>query len=189
MKTKSILFAGVGGQGIILASTILSSALIDQGYDVKMSEVIGMAQRGGSVTTQVRFGEHVDSPIIGLGEADVLVSFELMETLRWISYLKPTGKAIVNDYKLPSAPILSGEAGYPDGIHAYLEQEFDSLLFDASELALGLGNIRTQNIIMLGALAKALNLKDVDWHFYVKKHVKEKFHEINLKAFDLGYSL
>lgn len=189
MKTKSILFAGVGGQGIILASTILSSALIDQGYDVKMSEVIGMAQRGGSVTTQVRFGEKVDSPIIGLGEADVLVSFELMESIRWISYLKPEGKAIVNDYKLPSAPVLSGDQDYPQGIGEYLKEEFDALVFDASKLALELGNIRTQNIIMLGALAKALDLKDIDWHHYVKKHIKERFHEVNLKAFDLGYSL
>ncbi|NLY37315.1 MAG: indolepyruvate oxidoreductase subunit beta [Tissierellia bacterium] len=186
---KSILFAGVGGQGILLASTILGAALMEAGYDVKMSEVIGMAQRGGSVTTQLRFGDKIDSPLISLGEADVLVSFELMEALRWSDYLRPGAKAIVNDYKLPSAPILTGDIKYPEGIREHLCNNFDCLLIDASNMAIELGNIRVQNIVLLGALAKALDLKEIDWHSYVEKYVKKEFQEINLKAFDLGYGL
>lgn len=185
---KSILFAGVGGQGILLASTILGAAVMEAGYDIKMSEVIGMAQRGGSVTTQLRFGDKVDSPLISLGEADVLVSFELMEALRWSEYLRPGGKAIINDYKLPSAPILTGDTKYPEGIKEHLIKGFDCHFLDASNKAIELGNIRVQNIILLGALAKALDLKEIDWPSYVNKYVKEEFREINLKAFDLGYN-
>lgn len=186
---KSILFAGVGGQGILLASTILGAALMDAGYDIKMSEVIGMAQRGGSVTTQLRFGDKIDSPLIALGEADILISFELLEALRWSEYLRPGAKAIVNDHELPSAPILTGDVVYPEGIREHLSGAFDTLFVDASQLALDLGNIRVQNIILLGALAKALDLKEIDWHSYVDKYVKKEFQEINRKAFDLGYAL
>lgn len=113
---KNILLVGVGGQGTVLASTVLSKGLVEQGYDVKMSEAYGMAQRGGSVTTQVRYGDKVYSPTIGKGQADVLVSFEVMEALRWLEYLKPDGVAIINNYRIPSAPILAGKADYPDGI-------------------------------------------------------------------------
>lgn len=185
---KSILFAGVGGQGILLASSILAQALIDAGYDLKTSEVIGMAQRGGSVTTQLRFGDKVESPLISKGEADVLVSFELLEALRWSEYLKPGGKAIVNDYKLASAPILRGDVDYPQGIREFLEEHYDTLFIDASDKAVELGNIRVQNIILLGALVKALDLDGIDFRSYVEKLVKKDFVDINLKAFDLGFS-
>ncbi len=185
---KSILFAGVGGQGILLASTILAQALIDAGYDVKTSEVIGMAQRGGSVTTQLRFGERVDSPLISKGEADVLVSFELLEAVRWSEYLRPGAKAIVNDYKLSSAPILRGDLDYPQGIKEFLEENYETLFIKASDMAVELGNIRVQNIILLGALVKALDLKDIDFRSYVEKLVKRDFVDINLQAFDLGFS-
>lgn len=188
-QTKSILFTGVGGQGIILASKILSCALIHAGYDVKMSEVHGMAQRGGSVTTQVRFGEAVHSPIIGKGQADVLVSFEKMEAIRALDHLKKGGKVIVNDYRIPSAPVLNGTVEYPQGINEYLSEHADTLIFDAEKYALELGNIRTMNVIMVGALAKALDLEGIDWNKCIEENVKPQFVELNKKAFELGYSL
>ena len=113
--TKNILLVGVGGQGTILVSKILSNGLMEAGYDVKMSEIHGMAQRGGSVSTQVRYGKEVSSPIIGIGEADILVSFEIMETIRWLEYLKPDGVVVINDFEIPSAPILMGKVDYPQG--------------------------------------------------------------------------
>lgn len=186
--TKSILFTGVGGQGIILASKILASALIKAGYDVKMSEVHGMAQRGGSVTTQVRFGKEVHSPIIGKGQADVIVSFEKMEALRAIDHLRDGGKMIVNDYEIPSAPILNGTFDYPQGINEYLKSHASALIFDAEKAALEVGNIRTMNVILVGALAKALDI-DVDWNECIAANVKEQFIEINKKAFDVGYNM
>ncbi len=188
MNTRSILFTGVGGQGIILASKILASALIRAGFDVKMSEVHGMAQRGGSVTTQVRFGETVDSPIIGKGQADVIVSFEKMEAIRAIDHLKAGGKMIVNDYEIASAPILNGTFDYPQGIDQYLKEHADALIFDAEKYALEVGNIRTMNVILVGALAKALDI-DVDWGKCIEDNVKTQFVEINKKAFDVGYNL
>ena len=120
---KNILLLGVGGQGIILASKILAQGLIAAGYDVKMSEVHGMAQRGGSVTTQIRYGSDVYSPIIGKGQADIIVAFEKMECLRWIDYLKTEGKVVVNDYEIPSAPILAGKAKYPERILDVLKEK------------------------------------------------------------------
>ena len=116
MSVKSVLLVGVGGQGTILASKLLTLGLLEAGYDVKMSEIHGMSQRGGSVSSQVRYGESVCSPVIELGGADMLVSFELMEALRWLEYLKPGGKVVVNDFKIPSMPVITGAAVYPDDI-------------------------------------------------------------------------
>jgi indolepyruvate ferredoxin oxidoreductase beta subunit len=184
---KNILLCGVGGQGIILASKILSIGLIKSGYDVKMSEVHGMAQRGGSVTTQVRYGEKVYSPIIGKGQADVLVSFETMETPRWIDFIKPDGRAIINEYEIPSAVILSGAANYPQGVIEDISSKVNTTVFKAAELAEGLGNIKTMNVIIVGALVKALGLENiVDWNEVIKETVKEKFIDINVKAFNIG---
>lgn len=185
-EVKNILLAGVGGQGIILASKILATGLIQAGYDVKMSEVHGMAQRGGSVTTQVRYGEKVYSPIIGKGQADVLVSFETMETGKWLEFLKPSGKVVVNEFEIPSAPILACEAEYPQGVIAALKEKVDVTVFRASELAESLGNVRTANVIIVGALVKAMGLTDIDWETVIKETVKERFVEINLKALQLG---
>ncbi|BBE29912.1 indolepyruvate oxidoreductase [Tepiditoga spiralis] len=187
--TKNILLVGVGGQGIILTSKILSTALINDGYDVKMSEVHGMAQRGGSVTTQVRYGEKVYSPIIGKGEADILISFEKMEAMRWIEYLKPEGKLVVNDYAIGSAPILAGTAKYPKNIIEELKEKVDTLVLNAHEVALELGNVKVQNIVMLGALVKEMNLSNIDWENAIKNLVKPKFVEINIKAFNKGLKL
>ncbi len=189
-EVKNVLLVGVGGQGIILASKILSSGLIAAGYDVKMSEVHGMAQRGGSVTTQVRYGEKVHSPIIGKGQADLIVAFERIEALRWIEYLKPNGKIVVNDYAIPSATVLSGKEQYPEAVIEKLNGAFKNVtIINASEEALKLGNIKAQNIIMLGGLLKALNIENVDWIKSLKENVKEKFIELNVKALEKGMEM
>lgn len=186
-EVKNILLCGVGGQGIILASKILATGLIKAGYDVKMSEVHGMAQRGGSVTTQVRYGERVDSPIIGKGQADVLVSFETMETERWLEYVKPEGRVILNSYKIPSAPILAGKASYPEGVEQGISDKVKTTIFKAADLAESLGNIKTMNVIIVGALIKAMALEDsVDWETVIAEIVKPKFVEMNQKALKLG---
>lgn len=186
---KNILFVGVGGQGIILASRILSKGLIDAGYDVKMSEVHGMAQRGGSVTTQIRYGKKVYSPIIGIGQADIIVSFEKMEAMRWIEYLKPNGKMVVNNYAIPPAPVLSGKVEYPKGIIEDLENKVHTIRIDAAQEAIKLKNIKTLNIIMLGALIKAMDINEIDWEGVIKEEVKEKFIDINIEAFNIGKML
>jgi len=186
MNTKSILLVGVGGQGTILASKILSTGLVEAGYDVKMSEIHGMAQRGGSVSTQVRFGDEVYSPIIGRGAADILVSFEAMEALRWLEYLKPNGKVVINDYKIPSAPILAGKADYPEGIIESIKEKADTWVIDAAKIAMDLGNPKVMNIVLLGALVKAMDLTDIDWEQVIRNNVKEKFVDINIKAFQKG---
>lgn len=183
---KNILLAGVGGQGIILASKILSIGLIQAGYDVKMSEVHGMAQRGGSVTTQVRYGKKVYSPIIGKGQADILVSFETMETGKWLEYLKPEGKVVVNEFEIPSAPILSCDADYPQGVIDALNEKADVTTFKAGELALEVGNHRTANVIIVGALVKAMGLMDIDWEEVIRQTVKPQFVDINIKALKVG---
>jgi indolepyruvate ferredoxin oxidoreductase beta subunit len=189
-ETKNILLCGVGGQGIITASKILSVGLISAGYDVKMSEVHGMAQRGGSVTTQVRFGEKVWSPIIGLGQADILVSFETMETGKWLEYLKQDGKIVVNDYRIPSAPILSGVQDYPTGLIEALSDKADTTAIKAAELALDLGNIRTMNVVLLGALVKAMGLDgNINWDEVVKQTVKPKFVDVNIRALKAGMEM
>lgn len=185
-ETKSILLVGVGGQGTILASKILSAGLVEAGYDVKMSEIHGMAQRGGSVSTQVRYGDSVSSPIIGRGEADVLVSFETMEALRWLEYLKPEGKIVVNDYEIPSAPILMGKKDYPEGVINIIKSKANTSVINAAEIAEELGNMKVMNIVLLGALVKAMDLSDIDWEKAIKDNVKEKFVNINLKAFEKG---
>ncbi len=185
-ETKSVLLVGVGGQGTILASKILSAGLVEAGYDVKMSEIHGMAQRGGSVSTQVRYGDEVFSPIIGRGEADVLVSFEAMEALRWLEYLKPDGKVVVNDYMIPSAPILMGKEDYPEGVIDIIKSRANTSVINAAEIAEELGNMKVMNIVLLGALVEAMDLSDIDWEKAIKDNVKEKFVGINLKAFQRG---
>lgn len=186
-EVKNILLSGVGGQGIILASKILAAGLISAGYDVKMSEVHGMAQRGGSVTTQVRFGEKVYSPIIGKGQADILVSFEKMETARWLEFLKKDGKVVINDFEIPSAPILVGKTDYPEGVVEYVKDNVkDVIVLKASDLANSLGNIKAANVIIVGTLIKALGLDDINWEQVLKDTVKPKFVDLNIEALKLG---
>lgn len=186
---KNILLVGVGGQGTILASRILTSGLIEAGYDVKMSEIHGMSQRGGSVSTQVRFGEKVYSPIVGKGEADVIVAFEKMEALRWLSFLRPDGKMVINDFEIPSAPILMGQAEYPEGILEDLGGKVEILSIRAGEIAENLGNPKAMNVVLLGALVKAMDVEGVDWHKAIENNVKKGFEELNIKAFEAGYAL
>lgn len=189
METKSIILVGVGGQGTILASKILSEGLMSAGYDVKMSEIHGMSQRGGDVSTQVRYGDKVYSPIVGKGEADVIVAFEKMEALRWIEYIKPGGKFIINDFEIPSVPILLGQAEYPKGILEELESKTDTLVFEAAKIAGELGNPKAMNVVLLGAVVKALATEGIDWEEIIKKNVKKGFEELNIKAFHEGYNL
>ena len=187
-EVKNILLVGVGGQGTILASKILTEGLLEAGYDVKMSEIHGMSQRGGNVSTQVRFGDKVDSPIVGRGQADVIVAFESMEALRWLEYIKPEGKMVINDFEIPSAPILMGAAKYPEGIIETLKEKVDCLVFKAGEIAEEIGNPKTMNIVLLGALVKAMDVPDVDWHKAITDNVKPQFIEDNIKAFDAGFA-
>lgn len=186
---KSILLVGVGGQGTILASKLLTTGLMEAGYDVKMSEIHGMSQRGGSVSSQVRYGDKVESPVIELGGADILVSFEKMEAMRWLEYLKPTGKVIVNNYEIGPVSILSGRIPYPKGIVEEISSKVDTMVIDAAEEAKELGNSKVMNIILLGATVKSMGLEDIDWEKLIKENVKEAFVDINIEAFSLGMSL
>ena len=185
-EIKNVLFVGVGGQGAILACKILTIGLIESGYDVKMSEVHGMSQRGGSVSTQVRFGPKVYSPIIGTGTADLLVSFEEMEAARYLKFLKPEGKVVVNTLQIPSMPVLSGKRKYPQTVLEELKSRTTVLPLDATQIATDIGNPKSANVVLLGALIKALNLTDIDWKSIISRTVKPKFVDINLKAFDAG---
>lgn len=184
--TKNILLVGVGGQGTILVSKILSTGLMEAGFDVKMSEIHGMAQRGGSVSTQVRYGSEVSSPIIGVGEADILVSFETMETLRWLEFLKPDGVVVINDFEIASAPILMGKLDYPQGLVELIKGKAKTKVIGAGKIAEELGNQKVMNVVLLGALIKSMKLTDIDWEAVIKDQVKEKFVDINIKAFNKG---
>lgn len=185
--TKSILLVGVGGQGTILASKMLSEGLVRCGYDVKMSEIHGMSQRGGSVTTHVRFGEKVASPIIPEGGADLLVAFEKLEAARWLKYLKKDGTLIVNNYEIRPLPVLTGAARYPDGVIEALQRAVKNIkVFNAGDIAEKLGNIKAQNIVILGALISTMGLKGPDWKQMLKDFVPPKFYEINAKALEEG---
>lgn len=187
--TKNIMLVGVGGQGTILASKLLITGLMEAGYDVKMSEIHGMSQRGGSVSSQVRYGEDVQSPVIEIGGADILVSFEKMEALRWLEYLKPDGKIVVNDYEMGSMPILSGKFDYPTGIIEELSSKVQTTVVDAAKHARELGNSKVMNVILLGTLIKAMGLENLNWSKIIKDNVKPKFVELNLKAIEVGMSL
>ncbi len=186
MTTKSVLLVGVGGQGTILASKLLTTGLMQAGYDVKMSEIHGMSQRGGSVSSQVRYGEKVLSPVIEPGGADILVSFEVMEALRWLNYLKPTGKVIVNQYQLPPMPVITGEAVYAADIIEDLRAHADVTVVNAAAIASELGNPKAMNIVLLGAIIKAMQLTDIDWEQLIRETVKPAFVDLNIKAVHRG---
>jgi indolepyruvate ferredoxin oxidoreductase beta subunit len=184
---KSLLLAGVGGQGIILVSKILSEGLMEEGYDVKMSEIHGMSQRGGSVTTQIKFGEKVYSPIINAGEADVLVAFEKIEALRYIENLKSGGTLIVNEEEIFPLPVLAGLEEYPEGVIEELKNKVDHVInIDARRVATDIGEAKSSNIVMLGVTVKALGLDDIDWEGKIKKYLPAKTHEKNILAFRKG---
>ena len=186
-NVKNILLVGVGGQGTILASKILSQGLLENGFDVKMSEVHGMAQRGGSVSTQVRFGEKVYSPLIEKGKADVIVAFEKSEAARWIEYLKKDGHVIVNDYEIYPIVVSMGKEKYDHTIKEKLTKDVDNITFiDAANEAKELGNIKAQNVVLLGAVVETLGLNEIDWNGVIEKLVPAKAVELNKAAFAKG---
>lgn len=187
--TKSILLVGVGGQGTILASKLLTIGLMEAGYDVKMSEIHGMSQRGGSVSSQVRYGERVDSPVIEPSCADILVSFEEMEALRWLEYLRPGGKIIVNDYRINPMPVVSTKAVYPDGVCDELASKASTTVVDAAAEAVKLGNPKVMNIILLGATIELMALNDIDWDTIIRRNVKPAFTDVNIQALQRGRQL
>lgn len=188
--TKSMLLVGVGGQGTILVSKILSEGLLEEGYDVKMAEIHGMAQRGGSVTTQIRFGEKVYSPTINKGEADVLVSFEKIEALRYVPMMKKGATLIVNEEEIWPLPVLAGLEEYPKGVMEEINDKLEKVVsVNARAIAEELGEPRSANIVMLGLMVKALGIDSIDWISKIKKFLPEKVHEVNIKAFERGISL
>ena len=182
----SIMIVGVGGQGTLLASRLLGAVLLSQGYDVKVSEVHGMSQRGGSVVTYVKYGEAIASPIVDKGEADVILAFERLEAARWLPFLKPGGKMIVNDQRIDPMPVITGAAQYPEGIIESLAA-FDILALDALALALEAGSAKAVNVVLLGAMAKRLDIPREVWEEAIRTEVKPQFVEMNIKAFALGY--
>ena len=183
---KSVILVGVGGQGAILVAKILTNGLIEAGYDVKMSEVHGMSQRGGSVSTQVRWGSKVYSPLIGEGAADIMVAFEKMEAVRYANYLKPGGIAVINDYEQPSSSIAAGLAEYPAGCLEAMQAHFDCITLKAAELAAELGNPKCMNIVLFGAMSKLPELAGIDWEDVIRRTVPPKFAELNLAAYRAG---
>lgn len=188
MKTINVMIVGVGGQGSLLASKLLGAVLVGQGYDVKVSEVHGMSQRGGSVVTYVRFGDKVYSPIITEGEADYILSFEKAEAARWASYLKPNGKIIVNTQEIDPMPVIIGSATYPsDILEKLVNAGADIEAVDALSIALQAGSAKAVNVALLGKLAKHFDIPYEKWIDAIKNKVAPKFIELNEKAFALGY--
>ena len=189
METKSIMIVGVGGQGSLLASKLLGRLLVDEGYDVKVSEVHGMSQRGGSVVTYVRFGDKVRSPLVDTGEADLIVSFEKIEAARWLSNLKKDGVIVVNTQQIDPMPVIVGSAEYPSGVLEEMtaaDAHIDAI--DALHLAEEAGSPKAANIVLMARVAKYFDIPYDNWIAAIEKIVAPKFVELNKKAFALGYS-
>ena len=185
--TKNIMIVGVGGQGTLLTSRILGGITLDAGYDVKLSEVHGMAQRGGSVVTFVRYGEEVAEPIVEEGQADVLIAFEKLEALRYAHFLKPDGALVVNDHRIDPITVVTGAAEYPENIIETLEKENKVFRVNAMEEALKLGNSKVFNIIVLGVAARHMDFSKEAWLRVIENTVPPKTVELNKQAFLLGY--
>jgi len=186
---KSIMIVGVGGQGTLLASRLLGNALVSQGLDVKVSEVHGMSQRGGSVVTYVRYGTSVASPIIETGEADVILAFELLEAARYLPYLKKGGKIIVNTQQIDPMPVLTGAAEYPENLLEMLRAKGVTVTaLDAKALAQEAGSVKAINVVLIGVLARALGFPDALWADTIESTVPPKFLALNRRAFEAGQS-
>lgn len=188
METKNIMIVGVGGQGTLLASKILGYVLLKQGHDVKVSEVHGMSQRGGSVVTYVRFGEKVYSPVIDKGEADIIISFEKLEAARWLSYLKPGGQIIVNTQEMEPMPVITGAAEYPDNLIEKMQDagaKVDAKDFLA--IAKEAGSSKAVNIALMGRFSTYFpEISEEEWQQAMEVLVPAKFLELNRRAFALG---
>ena len=187
METKNIMIVGVGGQGSLLASKLLGRLLLTRGYDIKVSEVHGMSQRGGSVVTYVRFGDKVYSPVIDKGEADYIVSFELLEAARWTEFLKASGKIIVNTQQINPMPVIIGAAQYPENlVQKMVDAGIDVDAFDALSLAEQAGSTKAVNIVLMGHLSRNFDFTEEEWMTAIEQSVPAKFLELNKKAFLLG---
>ena len=187
METKSIMIVGVGGQGTLLASRILGNVFLAEGFDVKVSEVHGMSQRGGSVVTYVKYGEKVYSPVVELGEADVIISFEQLECARWLPYLKKGGKLVTSDQKLDPMPVITGAAVYPEDILGKIEaMGVEVTAVDALGLAEQAGTSKAANVVLMGVVSKKLPFNESVWQTALEQCVPAKFLELNKKAFALG---
>ncbi|MFZ2399739.1 MAG: indolepyruvate oxidoreductase subunit beta [Smithella sp.] len=186
-EVKSILFAGVGGQGILRAGDIICEVIMEAGLDVKKSEVHGMAQRGGCVTSHVRYGEKVYSPLAEPGNIQTLVAFEKMESLRYLKFIKKDAVIIVNTEEIYPPAVNMGDAPYPEDVVAFLQKHFGKVIsFNAAELAQKAGNIKTANVVLLGAISNLMNIDKSIWESVIKKSFPEKLVKINLIAFQMG---
>ena len=187
METKNIIIVGVGGQGSLLASKILGHLLLSAGFDVKVSEVHGMSQRGGSVITYVRFGDKVYSPVVDKGQADFIVSFEILETARWLSYLKDGGQIVTNTQQIDPMPVITGAAEYPaDLVEKIRAQGIKIDAMDCLTLARQAGSAKAVNIVLLGRLSHYFDIAEAAWQSSLQACVPPKFLELNKRAFDLG---
>lgn len=187
METKNVMIVGVGGQGSLLASKLLGRLLLTRGFDIKVSEVHGMSQRGGSVVTYVRFGDKVFSPVIDKGQADYIVSFELLEAARWTEYLKPGGKIIVNTQQINPMPVIIGAAEYPQNlVGKMVDTGMDVDAFDALSLAEKAGSSKAVNIVLMGHLSRYFDFTEDEWMEAIEQSVPRKFLELNKKAFNMG---
>ncbi len=187
METKNIMIVGVGGQGTLLTSRILGAITTKAGYDVKLSEVHGMAQRGGSVVTYVRYGDKVHEPIVEEGQADVLIAFEKLEAKRYAHFLKKDGVIIANDYEIAPITVITGNATYPENIIENLKEKHNVVAINAMEEAKKLGNTRCFNVIILGVAAKSMDFTEEQWLEVIKETVPPKTVELNCKAFSVGF--
>jgi len=186
-RTTNILVAGVGGQGVILASDIMSEVFMEAGYDVKKSEVHGMAMRGGIVTSHFRFGKKVYSPLIKEGEVDILFAFEQLEGLRWLNHLRPEGKILMNDHKINPPAVNLGEMGYPQTIPETIRSKFkDFYLVKGTEIALQIGDVRAANVVLLGAFSRFFEIAEQKWLDIILKYLPPKVHDLNRRAFSSG---
>ena len=186
---KNILIVGVGGQGTLLASKLMGKAFIEQGFDVKVSEVHGMSQRGGSVVTYVRYGDKVYSPLVEKGEADIIISFEQLEAARWLPYLKPGGVLITSTQRIDPMPVIMGNAQYPENILPAIEEKGVKVVaVDALDLAMQAGSAKAVNVVLLGVAARFLGLDKELWPDVIRSTVPPKTVAVNEKAFELGYA-
>jgi indolepyruvate ferredoxin oxidoreductase beta subunit len=190
MEKLNIMIVGVGGQGTLLASRVLGNVALRMSYDVKVSEVHGMSQRGGSVVTYVKLGRKVYSPLVEKGEADVMRAFEQLEAFRWSEYLCGGGKIIVNEQKIDPMPVIMGKVKYPEHIINKIdENKIDIVTVDALETAKQCGNLKVVNVVLLGIMAKFTAIKKDIWLDAIRETVPQKLLDVNLKAFEAGYSL
>lgn len=189
MSVKNIMIVGVGGQGTLLTSRILGKLAVQGGYDVKLSEVHGMAQRGGSVVTFVRYGEQVAEPIVEEGQADVLIAFERLEALRYLHFLKEDGVIIVNDWRIDPITVVTGAASYPENVLDTLRASRKTVTVAATEKAKEMGAPKAFNVIVLGAAARYVGFEKEDWIKVIENTVPPKTVEVNRRAFETGYGM